>query len=127
MRVLVATLFVMIAAAGCAPADAEIRRERLAAERRNLEATFDRLEERMMATQARVRFWQEMKARHESVTAVACAVQETHAVEMVRRMLPAEPRRVSARRAERDTTRVASIRPASTEPAAEPAPTGAPR
>jgi hypothetical protein len=113
----------LLAAVGCVPRDADIRRERLAAERRNLEETFDRLEERMVANQARVRFWREMRARHESVSAIACASQDEHAEEMASRTLPDDKRRVAARRGSLDGSRVAAVRPASAEaPAAAPGP-----
>lgn len=81
---LVASLLVV----GCAPRDRAIRLERLAAETRNLEATFDHLEDRLVVNQARVRFWQEMRSRHENVTAIACASLEDHAVEMAERVSP---------------------------------------
>jgi hypothetical protein len=74
--------------AACAPRDTDVRLARLDAERRNLETTFDSLEDRLLVNQARVRFWREMKDRHESVTAVACASLEEHAVEMARHELP---------------------------------------
>jgi hypothetical protein len=48
-------------------------------ERRALDDDLDHLEERLLATQARVRFWQEMKARHQSVSAVACTNLSQHA------------------------------------------------
>jgi hypothetical protein len=89
-----------VAALACAPKDRGIRLERLAAERRALDATFDRLEDRLVVNQARVRFWQEMRDRHESVSAIACAVQDEHAEQMAARALP--PDRVAHR------TRVAS-------------------
>lgn len=57
----------------------ELKRQRWAAERRGLDENLDRLEERMLSDQARVRFWQDMRARHESVTAVACENLERHA------------------------------------------------
>jgi hypothetical protein len=74
--------------ASCAPPDAEVRLARLEAEHRNLEATFDSLEDRLLVNQARVRFWREMRDRHESVTAIACASLEEHAYEMARHDLP---------------------------------------
>ena len=84
-------------ALACAPRDreAEIRLEKLAAERRNLEATFDRLEDRLVVSQARVRFWRELRVRHESVSAIACASQDEHAERMASHVLPpsAPPRR----------------------------------
>ncbi len=81
-------LLLLVAAACGAPRDAEVRLARVAAERRNLEATFDRLEDRLLANQARVRLWREMKDRHESVAAIACASQEEHADAMASRSLP---------------------------------------
>jgi hypothetical protein len=80
-------LFVALAT-GCAPRDAELRLARLEAEHRSLEATFDRLEDRLLVNQARVRLWRELKERHESVSAVACASLDQHAEEMARRVLP---------------------------------------
>lgn len=81
-------LLVAGALVGCGPSDAEVRRARLDAERKNLEATFDRLEERLLANQARVRYWREMKAQHEEVSAVACGSLGQHAEEMARLQAP---------------------------------------
>lgn len=69
-------------ASGCAPRDREVRLARVAGEKKNLEESLHRLEERLLADQARVRYWQEMRARHESVSAIACAVQDEHAADM---------------------------------------------
>ncbi len=77
-----------VLALACAPRDREIRLQRLAAERRALDTTFDHLEDRLVVNQARVRFWQEMRERHESVSAIACAVQDEHADEMAMHRLP---------------------------------------
>lgn len=101
-------------AAGCAPRDAEVRLARVAAERRSLEATFDELEDRLLVNQARVRFWREMRDRHESVTAIACASQEEHASEMA--LHKTAPARSSLHRA----------RMAAAAPAADPAPARVP-
>jgi hypothetical protein len=81
-----------VAALACAPSDREIRLERLAAERRAIEATFDHLEDRLTVNQARVRFWQEMRERHESVSAIACVVQDEHLQQMAARLAPPPPR-----------------------------------
>ena len=67
------------AACGGGRGELEAHRQRWAVERRALDDDLDRLEERLLATQARVRFWQEMKARHESVAAVACTNLSEHA------------------------------------------------
>lgn len=91
LRALPAAIAVLLALA-CAPKDATIRRARAAAETRNLAATFDRLEERLVMTQARVRLWQELRARHESVSAIACASLDSHAEEMAaHHVVPPQP------------------------------------
>lgn len=77
-------------AVACAPRDRDVRLARVAGERRNLDAALDRLEERLLADQARVRFWREMKERHESVTAISCAVQGEHAAAIALHALPSE-------------------------------------
>jgi hypothetical protein len=77
-----------VLALACAPKDREIRLQRLAAERRALATTFDHLEDRLVVNQARVRFWREMRERHESVAAIACAVQDEHAEQMASHRLP---------------------------------------
>lgn len=46
----------------------------------------------MVATQARVHFWQEMRERHAGVSAIACRVQDAHARGMALHALPPEPR-----------------------------------
>jgi hypothetical protein len=117
VRALIAVTCVAAAlCTACGPRDAGIRRERLLAERRSLEATLDRLEDRLMVNQARVRFWQEMKSRHESVTAIACASMEEHAAEMARRLLPSQDRRMTAR-SSLHQTRVATASGTASEPA----------
>jgi hypothetical protein len=77
-------LVAAVLTASCAPHDAGVRLARLEAERRNLEATFEQLEDRLLVNQARVRFWREMRDRHESVSAIACASLEEHAYEIAR-------------------------------------------
>ncbi len=89
MRAFVLAVLAVLACA-CAPKDRDIRLGRLAAERRALNRTFDRLEDRLVVNQARVRFWYEMRDRHESVSAIACAVQGEHAQEMAARTPPPE-------------------------------------
>jgi hypothetical protein len=65
---------------GCgARRDLGAERPRWVVQRRGLEDQLDQLEERLLADQARVRFWQEMRERHETVSAVACANLGRHA------------------------------------------------
>ncbi len=115
--VLVATL---LACAACAPRDAAVRRARLAAERRNLEAELDRLEDRLVETQSRVHFWKEMRARHESVAAIACAGLEEHAQEMAMGRLSGDAKRAELYSA-LHRARLAAV-PAPGAPAPRPSP-----
>ncbi len=104
-----------LALAGCASRDAQLRQHRLASERRQLEETLDRLEDRLIVNAGRVRFWQEMRERHESVSAIACATQERHADEMASHDVdPADP--VESLRAARRAPRVARYVPKPAEP-----------
>ncbi len=89
MRV-IPILLVVAVAAGCAPRDRAVRLARLEGQRKSLAATLDGLEDRLLADQARVRFWKEMKERHESVSAISCAVQDEHAEGMALHALPSE-------------------------------------
>jgi hypothetical protein len=91
-------LVMLVPLAACGRETAE--RSRHEAERRALEATLDRLEERLLVNQGRVQLWDELGARHESVSAIACASQEGHAEEMARRLLPRERHRAAAEPAE---------------------------
>lgn len=80
-----------LAALACAPEDRDVRLARLAAEQRALAARLDDLEGRFVVTQARVRFWRELRTRNESIDAVACASHEQDAEEMALQAVP-EPR-----------------------------------
>ena len=87
------TPFLIVAAlavAGCGTSDREARIARARAETRRLAASLDRLEERLLAGQARVHMWQELRSRHERVSAIACASQEAHAIAMELHAMPAE-------------------------------------
>jgi hypothetical protein len=61
-----------------------------------LDQAFGALEGRLLVDQARVRFWQEMRERHESVSALAAVNLERHAESVARR--------AGRERAGRDTT-----------------------
>ncbi|ABS24237.1 conserved hypothetical protein [Anaeromyxobacter sp. Fw109-5] len=118
LRTLALAAAVSLLAACGASKELEVQRARLHAERRALEATFDHLEDRLLVNQARVRFWQEMRERHEGVTAVACTSLEQHAEEIARRMAPPPARQASAVRTSLHESRVA----ARAVPRAEPSP-----
>lgn len=92
-RAWVLVMLVPLAAACGGEAAQRVRHDE---ERRALEATLDQLEERLLVNQGRVRLWDELGARHESVSAIACASQEGHAEEMARRLLPRERHRAEA-------------------------------
>lgn len=57
----------------------ELRAQRWATDRRILADQLDRLEDRLITDQARVRFWRELRAKHERVSAVACTNLSEHA------------------------------------------------
>lgn len=70
----------VLAIAACSGRGAlELARQRRDVERRSMDEQLDQLEERLLADQARVHFWQQMRERHESVSAVACANLGRHA------------------------------------------------
>jgi len=102
----------MVACVACAvkPAgDREVRRQRLEADHRALVAKLDDLQARLMVDAERVRFWEEMRDRHQSVSAVACTSQEAHAMAMVEYR---EREQIGTRypQAPRQQARVASVR-----------------
>jgi hypothetical protein len=73
-------IYAVLVLAGCGGRRAvESQRQRAALERRGLEESLDQIGERLLADQARVHFWGEMRDRHESVTAVACTNLDRHA------------------------------------------------
>jgi hypothetical protein len=79
-RVGLAAAAAALALAACSGRSAlDVKRQRWEAERRGLDDQLDQLEERLLADQARVHFWQEMRERHESVSAIACVNLDRHA------------------------------------------------
>ena len=86
------------------PANRDVRIARLDAEHRALMNDLDALQARLLVAGERVRFWQEMRERHESVSAVACTSQEAHAVAMAEHLL------IERRPTARVRARVASVR-----------------
>lgn len=72
---------------GCGGGPVQSEAERLAEiqrEGRELDQAFDKLEDRFLADQARLDLWEELKVRHQHVSAVATANAEAHLVAMVR-------------------------------------------
>ncbi len=112
MRAIIAFAVLVLAATGVAaattsaapPADRDVRLGRLAAEHRALMNDLDDLQARLLVSGERVRFWEEMRTRHESVSAIACTSQEAHAVAMAERL------QLERRPAPRVRARVASAR-----------------
>jgi hypothetical protein len=100
----IAAILALVALSGCTGGELEANRRRWAMERRHLEDTLEALEERLIVNQSRVRFWREMKERHEGVTAVACEIQERHADAMA----SFETRQREAREAKARRSRMAS-------------------
>ena len=106
----IAFLALLLAASGLAAckstpaADRDVRLGRLTAEHRALMNDLDDLQARLIVTGERVRFWEEMRTRHESVSAIACTSQEAHAVAMAEHLL------LERRPAARVRARVATAR-----------------
>jgi hypothetical protein len=98
-------LFAALALGACGSSDREVRIARARAETRMLATTFDRIEERLLANQARVHLWQELRDRHESVSAIACVSQNEHALAMEQHALPPLP---SARSGRAPSARIAA-------------------
>lgn len=109
MKVLVLTGMLVCAACAVQPeSDRAVRRERLDSEHRALVAQIDELQARLLVDAERVRFWEQMRDRHETVSAIACTSQEAHAVAMAEsaaRLEGADPRTAPPRR----QARVASL------------------
>jgi hypothetical protein len=108
--VVLAVVFVASGLAACVPtaSDREVRLGRLAAEHKQLMDELDVVQARLLVADERVRFWEEMRARHQSVSAIACTSQEAHAVAMAENLL------LERRPAARMRARVASVRGAPT-------------
>jgi aspartate oxidase len=83
-KLLLVAIAISAGACSLAPAsDREVRLARLAAEHRQLMTQLDDLQVRLIVDRERVRFWTQMRDRHESISAVACTSQEAHAVAML--------------------------------------------
>lgn len=109
-------VLLVLAVAACRigpPADREARLARLAAEQRQLMDSLDDLQARLIVDRQRVRFWQEMRERHASISAIACTSQEAHAVAMAERLLPPDQARPDGRRLR---ARVASVHASGARP-----------
>jgi hypothetical protein len=102
-----------VAIAACAPRDREVRLARVQSEGLALRARLDELHVRLLADQARVRYWEETRGRHQGVAAVACSNLDAHALAMARRQLLEDARSapLAARPREHHRTRVAALGP----------------
>lgn len=98
---LVGILFIM--APGCGPSELEEQRARLEREHEARMADLERLEARLVRSVGTIRLWQELGARHERVSELACENASLHAEEIV-----AFQRRTQGRRPE---TRLARAEP----------------
>lgn len=103
-------LLVCAACAAPPPKDREVRLERLEADHRALITQLDDLQARLLVDAERVRFWEDMRGRHESVSAIACTSQEAHAIAMAQYLerAPDAVRRTAAPKLRQ--ARVASVR-----------------
>jgi hypothetical protein len=98
--------------AGCAAREgdpgAEARRASFAAERKALDESLDRLEERLLGEQARVSFWTELQARHGAVSQLACKNLEEHARAVARLDGDQRPRQGASAKKSRIAARTVS-------------------
>lgn len=102
---------------GCfsAPPEAIARLEAVKAQGREMEASLDDVEERLLGNQASVHLWQEMGRRHRNVSAVACenAAQHVAAMEVHEDKQIKKKRRMRQQRMQADrsggTDRVSSV------------------
>ncbi len=84
MRTPVLLMLVGSLACSISPAEERARREALAAEGRALELAADAVEARLLAGEARLAVWNELAARRDHVTEVACRVGDAHFQDMAR-------------------------------------------
>ncbi|HWV39352.1 MAG TPA: hypothetical protein VN033_12860 [Vulgatibacter sp.] len=70
--------------AGCVDREMESQRERLALEQRSRMEMLHRIEARLLDAQARSREWEELRRRHERVSAIACENVAQHVASMER-------------------------------------------
>ena len=103
---------VVLACAACSAwpgADRQVRLLRLEADQRALLAQLDDLQARLLVDAERVRFWEELRTRHENVSAIACTSQEAQAVAMVENLQQDQAATIEPARPSHQA-RVASIR-----------------
>lgn len=79
-----AVLAGLVGCGGGAPGEAAARRAELEAQGARLAAQLEVLEARLVDGQARVRAWQELRARHQAVSAVARGNAEWRVADMLR-------------------------------------------
>jgi hypothetical protein len=83
-------LVAALAAGGIAcakpPAEAAERLARTKQEGAEFGRALDHVEERLLANQAQVHFWQELGRRHQHVSAIACDNVNSHALEMAKNL-----------------------------------------
>jgi len=98
-----------IAIAACVPRDREVRLARARGEGRALEERLEVLQARLIADQARVRYWEEMRGRYQLASAISCSNLDAHAVAMARRELPEDLRPTRAPRSLARRVRLAAL------------------
>ncbi len=69
---------------GCRAGERRARLEKLRVEQQQMMDSLDDLEARLLTDAARVRFWKEMRERHEQVSAIACQNLQGHVAQMDR-------------------------------------------
>jgi hypothetical protein len=80
--IVLTAVFACAACVGRPGADREVRLQRLESDHKALVAQLEDLQARLLVDADRVRFWEDMRDRHESVSAIACTSQDAHAIAM---------------------------------------------
>jgi hypothetical protein len=98
---------------GVGEGEREVRLARLASDHRALVDELENLQARLLVNRERVSFWTEMRGKHESVSAIACASQETHAVAIAEHLEQQQQQQQAAKRSgpQLRQARVAALRP----------------
>jgi hypothetical protein len=109
---------------GPAPSAADELKE-IQREGKELDASLDRLEDRFLADQSQVQLWEELKVRHQHVSALATATAHEHLVGMLRHYEHQEAKAAALRQGRLTLPRTVASAAVQAEPAPAPATPGA--
>jgi hypothetical protein len=81
------------------PPEAHARLEQVRRQGQDFDAALDHIEERLLGSRANVGLWEEMAARHQQVSEVACKNVASHVEDMERHLLSQERKSRNLRQA----------------------------